>query len=232
MISVVLPVSNEAPLVVAGLEAVMAWLDGLEWELVLLDLGSHDGSTELVSGFEGYRNVKVLLEEQPLGKGYGHRLGSLVAQGDPILLADLGRPLHARPLGDDLERLERNALLLYTPLHPEGRGATWRSRLRARLLRRVFRPGGGRTPLDPEGSVPLLRREAALALFTHASSGSRVPAFELVQRAILAGLAWDELPADGTGWAEPGVAESFLAAGVAWRLARRLALPAEAGLEE
>ncbi len=203
-ISVVLPVRDEAPLVKSGIMALTSWLEGLSWEFVIIDLGSTDGSAELLEPFAESENVKLVLEEDPLGKGYAHRLGALLASGSFILLADLCRPMNGAPLISFADQLDQAEIVLFTPLHPEGQGGMLRDRLAARFMRRSFNAPAGTAPLDPDGGVILVKKQTAFNLFPLCDQAEQLYTYELLQLAVLDGHSVIELPIDARRWPRAG----------------------------
>ena len=207
-LSVVLPTRNDEERILDGLDAIFSLFRGLDWELVLVDLGSDDYTLDMLEPFETYANVKLLYEEtdEPLSLGHGYRLGSLVAAGGAILLADLDRPLEPRRYRDDLLRLRDEApMLLYTPLHPSGHGGTMAERLLARRLRAALHAPKGERPVDPAGSVVMLTRELSMQLFMTYTGAGRTATYELVQLALLSPRAtFVEVPVRDAGWAAGG----------------------------
>jgi glycosyltransferase involved in cell wall biosynthesis len=86
MLSLIVPVHNEAP----TLDALLALVEAvpLEKEILLLDDGSTDGSTELVRAREGRPSYRVFVNEKNRGKGYCVRLGIREARGDVVVFQD------------------------------------------------------------------------------------------------------------------------------------------------
>jgi glycosyltransferase involved in cell wall biosynthesis len=86
MISIIVPVYNEAP----TLEALLALVEEvpLDKEILLIDDGSSDGSTEIVRAREGRPGYRVFLNAKNRGKGYCVRLGIGEARGEVILFQD------------------------------------------------------------------------------------------------------------------------------------------------
>lgn len=202
-LTVVLPVREEASRVIGGIQRLIAQVQGLDWELVLIDLGSRDGSAELLEPFDGYGNVKLLFEEEPLGKGYGHRLGTLVAAGDAVLLADLALPLDNVDLTPALEALQRDPLVLFSPMHPESTPLPRIERVWSRAMRRAFDGGERPPPSAPDRSVVLIRRDRAQRLYTVLKGAGPLHRYELVQQAVLEGATFAECPVDARGWVRP-----------------------------
>ncbi len=97
-LSIVVPAFNEEKRLPGNLPVIRNYLDGLKitYELIVVDDGSSDKTSELVSEFEFVRLI-TLKENQ--GKGAAVKTGVLVATGDFILFmdADLATPLEEIP---------------------------------------------------------------------------------------------------------------------------------------
>ncbi len=88
-LSVIIPVFNEAETVVDALRAVLGVeIPGVELKVVVVESNSSDGSRRLVQDFEPDPRVKVILQDQALGKGNAVREGLRHVSGDLILIQD------------------------------------------------------------------------------------------------------------------------------------------------
>jgi len=89
-LSVIVPVFNER----ANIEEVIRRVkavelpDGLEREIVVVDDGSTDGTTEILERYRGDEVIKVHLSGENFGKGTAIRVGIGYAAGDVILIQD------------------------------------------------------------------------------------------------------------------------------------------------
>jgi glycosyltransferase involved in cell wall biosynthesis len=103
-ISVVIPTYNEAPVIAATVAAVAERLteEGRQWEIVVVDNGSHDGTAAAVRALD-IENVRVLENGANRGKGYSVRRGLLDARGELRLLCDADCVPSLKSLGDLLE---------------------------------------------------------------------------------------------------------------------------------
>ena len=104
-LSVVLPCFNERLRLPSTLDAVRGFLDrrGDEYEVVLVDDGSDDGTLDLLRAYErGAANIRVVSLWPNQGKGRAVAEGVRVTQGTYVLMADadLSTPMV------ELERLE------------------------------------------------------------------------------------------------------------------------------
>lgn len=104
-LSVVIPAFNEEKRLATSLPAIVAHLGQREseYEIVVVDDGSSDGTAELAASWEE-QGVSVIRQPQNRGKGAALKAGVLASRGAVVLLsdADLSTPI------TELERLERH----------------------------------------------------------------------------------------------------------------------------
>ena len=104
-LSVVIPAYNEEQRLPRTIELIERYLDGrgVNYELILVDDGSADGTRQVMDEAAA-RNPRVRLEALPsnCGKGRALAAGVAVARGDEVLVtdADLSTPI------EELEKLE------------------------------------------------------------------------------------------------------------------------------
>ena len=100
--SIVIPAYNEAGRLGATLDRILGYLElqGWEAEIILVNDGSRDNTTEIMRRY-AEKNPQVRLLENPgnRGKGYSVRHGMLSASGDVLLFsdADLSSPIEEAP---------------------------------------------------------------------------------------------------------------------------------------
>lgn len=88
-LSVVVPVFNEAETVVEALTGVLGvHIPDVQLEVIVVESNSTDDSRRLVRGFEPDDRVKVVLQDQPRGKGNAVREGLRHVSGDVIMIQD------------------------------------------------------------------------------------------------------------------------------------------------
>jgi glycosyltransferase involved in cell wall biosynthesis len=88
-VSIIVPVYNERATVGEMMRGLMAkQLPGMRKEIIIVESNSTDGSRELVRGYEGHPDVKLLLQPAPRGKGYAVREGLRAATGDIVMIQD------------------------------------------------------------------------------------------------------------------------------------------------
>jgi len=118
--SLVLPAYNERGRIEACLRAVADWRrakpGGWEWEVLLVDDGSSDGTRSAAARIaeEAGLPLAVLSHDRNRGKGAAIRTGVLAAAGDPILISDVDL---STPLTEWVKLAER------LPTHPVAIGS-------------------------------------------------------------------------------------------------------------
>ena len=84
-LTVVVPVYNERDTVEQAIRAVQA--TGLDHELIVVDDGSDDGTTEIIQRLQG-PGVRVICQPQRMGKGMAIRTALPHAQGQVVVIHD------------------------------------------------------------------------------------------------------------------------------------------------
>jgi glycosyltransferase involved in cell wall biosynthesis len=89
-LSVVVPIYNEKKTLQKMVERVReVKLDGVKKEIILIDDGSTDGSTELIKELTSkHKEIKALFHQKNQGKGTSLRDGFKIATGDYIIVQD------------------------------------------------------------------------------------------------------------------------------------------------
>ncbi len=88
-LSIIVPVYNERKVITEVLERIEAV--GLEKEIVIVDDGSNDGTTELLQKIEASRRLpsaRFIFKRKNAGKGAALRTGIEEARGDIVLIQD------------------------------------------------------------------------------------------------------------------------------------------------
>jgi glycosyltransferase involved in cell wall biosynthesis len=89
VLSVVVPVFNERATAKESLDAIVAkTIPGWELEIIMVESNSTDGTRDIVLGYKNHPRVKVVLEDQPRGKGHAVREGFKHATGEVLLIQD------------------------------------------------------------------------------------------------------------------------------------------------
>jgi hypothetical protein len=89
LLSVIVPVYNEAATFVELIEQVLAkTIEGVDIEVIIVESNSSDGSRELALRYKNHPRLKLILEDKPRGKGHAVRAGLKEAQGEVVLFQD------------------------------------------------------------------------------------------------------------------------------------------------
>jgi hypothetical protein len=88
LLSIVVPIFNERRYVKQVLEALLSLELPLEYELIIVESNSTDGTREIVQTFDGRSRVRLIFEDRPRGKGHAVRTGLSRASGTIILIQD------------------------------------------------------------------------------------------------------------------------------------------------
>ena len=89
VLSVVMPVYNEAGTFRAAMERVLAKaIPDVEIEICIVESNSTDGTRDQVLAYQNHPRVRILFEDKPSGKGHAVRAGLKLAKGDIILIQD------------------------------------------------------------------------------------------------------------------------------------------------
>ena len=90
LLSIIIPIYNERNTVLTLLKRVYNHkLQNIRKEIVIVESGSTDGTKNIVKAFaEGKKNVRIIFQAKPRGKGNAVRYGFKYARGDIILIQD------------------------------------------------------------------------------------------------------------------------------------------------
>jgi dolichyl-phosphate beta-glucosyltransferase len=112
MISVVIPIYNEVNRLRTHLDVLSGVLRGLagdDWQVVLVDDGSTDGSADLIATLARDPHVVSCRHEVNRGKGAAVRTGVLASRGDAVLFCDADMSTPPETLGEFMAELDRGA---------------------------------------------------------------------------------------------------------------------------
>src|SRR5215213_4893426 len=137
--SVVVPAFNEERAIGDTVTALRAWLEsnGRPWEILVVDNASEDGTRERLAPLLDGERVRLLVNEQNLGKGASVRRGMLATTGDLRLHCDADCAPSIASLGHMLELLEHVDVVTGSRL-AEGAQVGRRQPLRRRIVGRSF----------------------------------------------------------------------------------------------
>jgi dolichyl-phosphate beta-glucosyltransferase len=118
--SLVVPAFDERGRIERAMSEIAVWRrsnpGGWEWEVIVVDDGSSDGTAEAARAAAGKENLPIELSRHPKnrGKGAAIRTGVLASTGDPLLVSDTDL---STPLGEWVKLAER------LPTHPVAIGS-------------------------------------------------------------------------------------------------------------
>ncbi len=199
-LSVVVPVYDEAPTLLANVEALLAWLraSGLDFELLLVDDGSRDGSGDLIDDLATrHPRVGALHQHPNQGRGRALGLGIRAARGSVILTteADGSWGMECLQRLVDLVRSGAADLAVASPYLPGGglegvpAGRAWFSRAANLLIRAAL---AGRITMATGMCRAYTRTAAERVLSARPGKDFHL---DVLLRALRAGLHVVEVPA-------------------------------------
>lgn len=106
-VSIAIPFHNPGPFFIPALQSVFAQTFA-DWELLLLDDGSTDGSAEVVSRLEDHR-VKVFLDGVNRGLSYRLNQSAQLASGEYLFRMDADDIMHPERLSQQLALLQSSS---------------------------------------------------------------------------------------------------------------------------
>jgi len=127
LLSIIMPVFNEEKTVEKTLNAVLEVnLPTMDKEIIIIESNSSDSSRAIVQKFEQHPLVRLVLEDQPKGKGHAVRTGLNHAKGDFVLIQDADQEYDVNDYSILLEPLEKyQSAFVLGSRHSNG---TWKIR--------------------------------------------------------------------------------------------------------
>ena len=201
--SLVIPAYNERTRIEACLRSVADWVHkrpgGWDWEVLLVDDGSTDGTKGVARQIAGQigLSLEIIRYEKNRGKGFATRTGVLASSGNPVLVsdADLSTPLTewvklaerlpTHPIAIGSRALQEDLVRLKQPLYRRLLGKS------GNLLVRLLAVPGVR---DTQCGFKLFRGDVARDLFRDARIKGFASDIEILYLARRRGLAIAEVP--------------------------------------
>jgi len=94
-LSVIIPAYNEEALIVSTLDCLQSYLSARpeQYEIIVVDDGSQDQTVEFVRQVQKNNDqVRLVINEQNMGKGFSIRRGALESRGQIIIFTDADLP--------------------------------------------------------------------------------------------------------------------------------------------
>jgi dolichyl-phosphate beta-glucosyltransferase len=201
MISVVIPVYNEAGCLPAHVDALRPLLQSLapdDWEIVLVDDGSSDGTGDVIARLAQDPRVRGASHPHNLGKGAAVRTGVLASRGDEVLMCDADMSTPPATLREFHAALRQGAdVVIGNRKSGAARIERWQPPLRVWLGLGFTRLANGLTGLsvsDYTCGFKLFRGPAGRELFRATETPGWSFDVEILLRAARAGLQVREIP--------------------------------------
>ncbi|HYN64893.1 MAG TPA: glycosyltransferase, partial [Candidatus Limnocylindrales bacterium] len=202
MISVVIPVYNEAGCLRAHVDALrplLRELAGADWEIVLVDDGSHDGTAQEIAALSAADPaVRGCTHAVNRGKGAAVRTGVLATRGDAVLFCDADMSTPPETLREFLAALEAGAdVVIGNRKSGAARIERWQPPLRTWLglgFTRLSNVMTGMSVSDYTCGFKLFRGDPGRAVFAETETDGWVFDAEVLARAARRGLVIREIP--------------------------------------
>lgn len=203
MISVVIPVYNEADCVTAHvdvLEPLLTELSGSRdgWEIVLVDDGSSDATPQVLATLAERDGVRALTHATNRGKGAALRTGILATRGDAVLFCDADMSTPPETLRPFLAALRAGAdVVIGNRKSGEAEIEVWQPAIRTWLgLRFTWLANSllGLSVSDFTCGFKLFDGDAARRLFEETETPGWSFDVEILARAARRGLVIREIP--------------------------------------
>jgi dolichyl-phosphate beta-glucosyltransferase len=201
MISVVIPVYNEAGCLPEHVDVLRPLLQSLspdDWEIVLVDDGSSDGTGDVIARLAQDPRVRGAAHPRNLGKGAAVRTGVLASRGAAVLMCDADMSTPPATLREFLAALQQGAdVVIGNRKSGAARIERWQPPLRVWLGLGFTRLANGLTGLsisDYTCGFKLFRGPAGRELFMATETPGWSFDVEILLRAARAGLVVREVP--------------------------------------
>lgn len=199
-LSLVVPMYNEASIICDTAKTLSSYLNKHfpDYELLLVDDGSKDGTAKLVQELN-LPNVYVLGYENNRGKGCAVRTGMLAATGDIAMFIDADLAYGTDVIKQAVDRLEaqpdKQMLIGSRVLHPEGyEGYTFVRKLASKAYIKVLNLYGGLKLSDSQCGCKAYRGKAIHDIFSRCETDGFAFDFETILWAQKLGYDIVELP--------------------------------------
>ena len=201
--SLVVPAFDEAARIERAISEIAAWRGrrpgGWDWEVIVVDDGSSDGTAELARAAAGRHDLPltILRHGRNRGKGAAIRTGILAATGDPVLVSDtdlstpleewtkLAERLPTSPVAIGSRAVDERLVRKRQPFYRQFMGKSFNA-----FVRLLAVPGIG----DTQCGFKLFRGDVARDLFSRARIDRFAYDVEILYLARRHGIAIAEVP--------------------------------------
>jgi dolichyl-phosphate beta-glucosyltransferase len=201
--SLVVPAFDERGRIERAIDGISAWLrtkpGGWEWEVIVVDDGSSDGTAEIAERAAAAANlpVRLLRHGTNRGKGAAIRTGVLASTGDPVLVSDtdlstpltewvkLAERLPTRPIAIGSRALDEDLVRRRQPFYRQFMGKIFNGFVRALAVHGIH---------DTQCGFKLFRGDVARELFADARIDRFAYDVEILYLARQRGIEIAEVP--------------------------------------
>lgn len=196
--TLIIPTYNEAPIIHETLQTLLAAFDedgDHEWDIIVVDNGSHDGTLAAVASLQDSRVRSLCLKEK--GKGRAIRAGFAEAQGDIVGFTDADLSIAPQEIINAFYRISGGAsdLVIGSRLHPESMmpDREWWRIGSSRFFNILAHAIVGVHSTDSQCPLKVLNKEAQAIILT-TEENTWFFDLEFLAHAEMLGLVIEEIP--------------------------------------
>jgi dolichyl-phosphate beta-glucosyltransferase len=201
--SLVVPAFDERGRIERAIDGISAWLrtkpGGWDWEVIVVDDGSSDGTAEIAERAAAAANlpIRLLRHGTNRGKGAAIRTGVLASAGDPVLVSDtdlstpltewvkLAERLPTRPIAIGSRALDEDLVRRRQPFYRQFMGKIFNGFVRTLAVHGIH---------DTQCGFKLFRGDVARELFADARIDRFAYDVEILYLARQRGIEIAEVP--------------------------------------
>lgn len=170
LLSVIIPAFNESDRIIPTLDKIAAYLERqtYSWEVLVVDDGSADDTSDLVTRWAVDRQNVMLVPREHFGKGWAVRAGMLEAKGRYRFMCDADLAMPIEWIDEFLRKMDAGVDIVIGSREAEGARRFHEPgyrHLMGRVFNRVVRMMAVKGIEDTQCGFKCFREEAALDLF-------------------------------------------------------------------
>ena len=201
LLSVVIPAFNESDRIVPTLDKIAVYLERqtFSWEVLVVDDGSVDNTSDLVTRWAGDRENVRLLAREHFGKGWAVRAGMLEAKGRFRFMCDADLAMPIEWVDAFLQRMEAGVGIVIGSREAEGArryDEPGYRHIMGRVFNRVVRLMAVKGIEDTQCGFKCFREDAASDLFRRQRIRGMGFDAEILYLAQKKGYTIEEMPVD------------------------------------